>query len=322
VSAVLVGQLDAYAQDAGTPDEASTGSDSLPAVGTLRFEITVCKNDLLFAKRRVAVYTSNSEYSARGAATTLLNTAVKYVQEHCPQHFIFPPDKELSGYRQNVTSADVYYPDGSIAIHADFYNGDNAYNVGKTYEWGQISFPADVQRQARNEAAARLQRQAAVQVATEHFVAVRNAWWSNVWDTITAVFWSGVTLCIVVWLFARRYAIARWYFFTFHPHPAERTVQSAISAGTLLNGNQLAAILGEVPPCSSVFRQVRFEQSTALIDAMQDATQMHLRELQTRAKEQYEQAAVQQAQAALGQAAVALEQAKAMLNASKRSAQT
>jgi hypothetical protein len=115
------------------------------------------------------------------------------------------------------------------------------------------------------------------------------------------------------------HGVACWYYFTFHPHPAEPAVRSAIDSGRLLDGNQLAAVLGEAPPGNKYFREVRVAQTATLIGDMQTATNAQLHELNRQAQDKFAQAAVHEAQAALGAAAVALETAKAMLSASRRS---
>jgi hypothetical protein len=128
-----------------------------------------------------------------------------------------------------------------------------------------------------------------------------------------------VVLAIAFLLFLRRDPIARWYYFTFHPHPAESQILSAIDSGRLLDGKQLAAVLGEAPSGNRILREVRVAQSQTLVAQMQEATRAKLREFERQAKNKYAQAAVLEAQAALAAAAVALENAKAMLDASKRS---
>lgn len=106
----------------------------------------------------------------------------------------------------------------------------------------------------------------------------------------------------------------RW-FYSLTPHPAEPAIRSALAAGTILDGRQLATILGEAPADNRILRAVRDKQALALIAEMQAVTNRRIRQMDARAKEQYELAAAQQVQAALAQAAVALEQAKAMLQA-------
>jgi hypothetical protein len=177
-----------------------------------------------------------------------------------------------------------------------------------------VSFPTDTPQQQYFAQQVQAMGPAAVQ-RVEDATRYNYRFWRTA--RITAVWF--VVLAIAFLLFQRRDAIARWYYFTFHPHPAETQVRSAIASGRLLDGKQLAAVLGEAPPASGIFREVRIEQSRTLVSEMQEATRAHLRELERHAKDQYAQAAVLEAQAALAAAAVALESAKAMLDASKRS---
>lgn len=320
-AALLVG-TDARAQGAGGSGSvavipAATQSDA----GAMRYVITACKNEWPFPERRVAVYANSSDFSARGYAALVLDTALKIAWAQCPQHFIFVPGTEFPGFHKDVSSVDVYYSGGSVAIHAENYKGDRGTQVGSEYAWRQITYPTDEQREAAAQQAARDQERAAQQAAAQQYYIQRGLWRSRTWRTIKTIFWIGIGLLATSWLFKRRYAIARWYYFTFHPHPAQQTVQTAIDTGALLNGQQLAGLLGDEPSSNSILRQVRFEQSKTLIAAMEAATQYRLKQLRASAADHYEQAAVQQAQAALAQAAIALEQAKTYLNASKRSAQ-
>ena len=132
---------------------------------------------------------------------------------------------------------------------------------------------------------------------------------------ISLMIWAAILYGIYRFIMYIREPVARWYYFTFHPHPAEPAIRSALSDGTMLNGNQLQTVLGEPPAGNAILRAVRAEQAQSLIAEMEAMTKRRLRELEAHAKEQYEQAAAQQLQAALAQSAIALEQAKAMLHA-------
>ena len=112
-------------------------------------------------------------------------------------------------------------------------------------------------------------------------------------------------------IIARREAIARWYYFTFHPHPAAPIVRDALKTGTRLDGRALAAELAELPPGNSIFRKVRLEQAEKLVTEMQVMSRAHVREYERTAAEGYERAAVYATQEAVALAAVALEKAKA-----------
>lgn len=125
-------------------------------------------------------------------------------------------------------------------------------------------------------------------------------------------------------LFMRvRDPIARWYYFTFYPHPAESIVHNAITQGAApLDGRSLAAALGEMPPHNSVFRAVRIEQGERLVSLMREASLARMRAQEradnVRAKHTLEEAAALDVQAAVGLAGVALERAKAQFEASRR----
>lgn len=144
---------------------------------------------------------------------------------------------------------------------------------------------------------------------------------SSAWPVIVAVFhfllFAVPIFFCARFLYRRRVAIARWYYFTFHPHPAEPAIRSALAEGSVLDGKALATVLGEPPSGNAIFRAVRAAQTDALIGEMQAMTRAQMRELEERAEEGYQRAAVQQMQAALADAAVALEQAKTFLNTSR-----
>jgi hypothetical protein len=128
------------------------------------------------------------------------------------------------------------------------------------------------------------------------------------------------------WRYVRRHrasisrsflAIVRWYYFTFHPHPAEPIVQGAIRTGTVLDGRALANALGEVPPGNSIFRKVRLEQADRLVTGMQTMSREKVRAMELRAANDFERAAFITTREAIALAAVALEQAKAAWQASE-----
>ncbi len=146
---------------------------------------------------------------------------------------------------------------------------------------------------------------------------------SSAWPVIVGLFhvalWAIPAAVCGHILYENYEPIARWYYFTFHPHPAEPAIRAALASGTVLDGKALTEVLGEAPTGTGVFRAVRAAQAESLINEMQAMTRQQMEELRARAREKHEQAAVQQMQAALAEAAIALERAKAYLHASKRS---
>jgi hypothetical protein len=128
-----------------------------------------------------------------------------------------------------------------------------------------------------------------------------------------------VALCIWIAyrLWKKREAIARWYYFSFHPHPAEPLVRTSLSGGQLLDGMRLAAMLGELPPDNRILREVRIEQGEQLVHDMRRATERIIQENLAKARSDRERAAFIGIQESIALAAVALERAKAADAASK-----
>ncbi|MEI9932663.1 MAG: hypothetical protein WDM89_19545 [Rhizomicrobium sp.] len=142
------------------------------------------------------------------------------------------------------------------------------------------------------------------------------------WDTIWGVVAGIIDLFILILiglvrgLYALRTPVARWYYFNFHPHPAEPMVRRALQDGTVLNGRALASALSEMPPAGSILARVRLEQGEQLVAQMQAASRARIREFEKRAAKEYERAALYSMQEAVALAAVALEKAKAVFRAS------
>lgn len=128
---------------------------------------------------------------------------------------------------------------------------------------------------------------------------------------------AGVCLLILWRIYRKREAIARWYYFTFHPHPAERTVRRALDARTTLDGRALASALGEVPPDNRILREVRIAQGERLVSEMRRVSERMIRENLQKARSDSERAAFVGIQEAIALAAVALERAKAAQAAGK-----
>ena len=114
-----------------------------------------------------------------------------------------------------------------------------------------------------------------------------------------------------------RNTIAEWYYFAFHPHPAEPLVKSAI-AGSVLDGKALVAALSEEPLGSNIFRAVRNVQAERLFKELQVSTLQKLAEQgKHSARAEYEKASENGIREAIALAAVALERVKALRRASQ-----
>lgn len=139
-------------------------------------------------------------------------------------------------------------------------------------------------------------------------------------ERASASFWGWVKAlaagAVLLWLFLNREPIARWYYFTFSPHPATDIIHYALATDvSSLDGGRLATLLGELPPDNSTLRGVRVQQAEQLYRELQNASARRARELEERARESaadsYERAAYVGIQEAVALAAVALERAKA-----------
>ena len=129
---------------------------------------------------------------------------------------------------------------------------------------------------------------------------------------------AAVGLCVLVGLYIQREEIARWYYFTFSPHPAEPAVRFALAKGRLLDGDRLAAALGEAPSDNRILREVRIAQGERLVAEMRQMSAQMIRETLRSARTDNARAAVVGVDEAIALAAVALERAKAAHAASRR----
>ena len=118
-------------------------------------------------------------------------------------------------------------------------------------------------------------------------------------------------------LYANREGIARWYYFNFHPHPAEPLIRSALAHGTRLDGKRLAIILGELPSDNRILRDVRIIQGERLVAEMRKVSKQKIHDTIRTARADNARAAALGIQEAIALAAVALERAKAAYAASK-----
>jgi len=135
--------------------------------------------------------------------------------------------------------------------------------------------------------------------------------------------WTPWALAIgfLIWLFSIRRAFARWYYFHFHPHPAEPMVRSAIASASISDAtsNAIATALSQMPPGSSTLRAVRLAQAERLFRDLQSASAARQEAIERRARAgaaaAREEALYYGVQEAVLLAAAALERAKAAYQA-------
>lgn len=113
-------------------------------------------------------------------------------------------------------------------------------------------------------------------------------------------------------------ALIRWYYFTFHPHPAAPIVRASLSGRRTIAGAELAAALGEAPPDNRILREVRIAQGERLVVQMQQVSDQMIRQTVRNAQADNARAAVLGIQEAVALAALALERAKTAHEASKQ----
>lgn len=129
---------------------------------------------------------------------------------------------------------------------------------------------------------------------------------------------------LALYSFAKREALARWYFFRFHRHPAEQMVQRALLSPSTspANAQALARALGELPPGSSALRAARLRQAENLYRQLEVASAGRLDEMERRLTEATDEAKREAAfygmQEAVALAAVALARAKAAHRAASK----
>jgi hypothetical protein len=267
-----------------------------------------------FDERVVRVELEKSNYAWAKVVDGLLLRAAEFAWHNCARTYNHWIANGLD-YFYNIHEVDIYTPDGQPVIRAELgagYTGDGSMTSQHDYPWTVVDLGAQ-----RKQEAAQLAQQQALAAQRAAWEQQRDADAAAGWATAGKVFRTILLLLAAGLLFWMREPIARWYYFMFHPHPAAPAIRSALASGTVMDGKRLATILGEAPADGRILRAVRAEQAQALIVEMQSMTQARIRELEARAKEQYEHAAAQQLQAALAQAAVVHEQAKAMLNATQ-----
>jgi len=285
----------------------------LRSVGTLTFSITACENAAFGQPRRsVEVHTEMPYYENSGVTGMILQQALEFAWRECPQHFLWVDGSAWPGFHNDVSSVDVYLPDGTHAIQAQGYVGDSAYSNGSNYHWSQVTDVGAIARQQAADQAARAEQdQQRAQMFARRQIAAENRW-------NTSMSWLDFfVLCgVLIWLFTKREVIARWYYFL-TPHPATGVVNAAIESGVDIDGKTFAAIMRPLPG-GKIEKDVRAQQARVL----SAKAQRHMEALRAEAERVMAEAVRDKdfinAQDELVKAATAHERAKARLNALRK----
>ncbi len=296
----------AFGEGFATPDEVED------ALGQLTYTITACQNEAIgMPSRSVRVTAEKPDYENRRIVETVLYQAVRYAWQSCPLHVIFGMTQESPQLRYEVKSVELHLPDGSLAVRATWFaSALGPYRWGSVDDVGATSREAEA-RQLAQEEQARRNAEAQAQYQAQRAES-------------SAAFWHGAKqiaigigiLFALRWLYRRRVRILRWYYFNFHPHPAEPMVRSALR-GAPVDGKALGAALGELPSRDSILRGVRIEQGERIVEKMRRVSERTIKQDRVRARADYEHAAFYGVQEAIALAAVALERARAAHTASK-----
>jgi len=296
------------------------------ALGRLTYSITACRNEAVgMPSRSVSVTSEKSEYEDRRVVETVLYWATLYAWRACPLPVIWGMVRPLPQPRFEVKSIELYLPDGGLAIRATGLS-----SAMGPYRWATVEDVGAAQREmAARQAAQQEQAQQLAQARqaeedqsrrdAEEWSQRRDRWaaWSRAHEDDAKQIAIGVGALIVsMALWRKRTAILRWYFFNFHPHPAEPMVRAALRGGAL-DGNALASALGEVPSRNSILRDVRIVQGERLVERMSRVSERTIKRDLARAREDHERAAFHGVQEAIALAAVALERARASHATSK-----
>jgi hypothetical protein len=298
----------------------ATSAELDQAVGALTFSLTACKNsEFGSGDRSVRVTSTKSDYDTPRVIDAILLRAAQYAWQACPLYFIFGMGQEMPALRRDISSIDLYLPDGTRAFTAFPLIGDQAFNNGPSYKWGNFS---DLGPQERAAAAAATAQ--AAQAVQQQAIAQQNernaaqtaadvgSFFSTIWLLIKLAFWGG----IAAWLFSKREIIARWYY-SLTPHPATAMVEAAIERGVELDGQAFADLMRPMPG-GAIEKQVRAEQARKLTGR----AQAHADRLRTEADQIRDEARREKefitAQDDLAKAAVAHERAKARLDALRK----
>lgn len=286
-----------YTDDFSTPDEIYSGQvhasddDIAGEFGNVSYAMETCG-----ATRSVAI---RVEHFRRGypevaeAIHETIRRGVLYAWHHCPIS-----SEDLS-QRLAIDSIHIYLPGGTEAWRAsgfgpvttDVASGESI--SGTVYDFQQTAL----------------------------YVGDFSEWWDGVLFALgmsSGTFWTVLFLIVLIGVAIwKREALARWYYFRFHPHPAEPIVRGALASGSVLDGPKLARVLGDVPKGNRVLAEVRIAQGELLIQEMQALSRAKVREYERSAAAAYQTAALQSINEAIALAAVALERAKALWRASE-----
>jgi hypothetical protein len=301
------------------------------AVGSVSFAMDNCHPDTEYAhnsdNRMVHVTLSKvpDDFEQRHTVIDeLLRWTAQYAWGQCPQPYYDFDRRQKDDFHYDLDQVNIVGPDGMTLVSGtlggrgmDLYGDQALWSSKRGYVWRRYR---NVIAERRQEAAVEQRREQAVAVRQEQ-QAVTKA--EN--EHAGRIFFNWIkaigALALLLWLWASREAIARWYYFNFNPHPAEAMVQQTIAAGqaSSANAQALARALGDLPPDNDILRRVRIEQAERLVNSLQYASAARARELAERDRiatiEAHERAAYYGMQEAIALAAVALEKAKAAYQA-------
>ena len=105
------------------------------ALGALTFSVTACENKYIGPpERKVQIRSEKVDYSNPAVVDLLLVKAAEFAWRTCPLHELFL-QTELPELKYEVSSVDLYLPDGTHAVSA--YGLQK--NFGGSYNWGSVA---------------------------------------------------------------------------------------------------------------------------------------------------------------------------------------
>ena len=274
---------------------------------------------------RVTLRDAGDGYRGAGVVNTLLKNALSMAWAQCPLIRNSPDGSRTFEY--GVAAVDIFAPSEPGTDPAEVYHAET-FTEGA--QWAAVS---DIGLAREREAAAATVPSSTpsaqptdaaeppppvVALAPVATTSVEPPLLSAATKRVVWTWLKGFALaCFVVWVVAYRRSIATWYYFAFHPHPAEPLVQRALSSDvtSASTAHALAQALGQMPPGSSTLRAVRLQQADRLFGQLHDASVARQRAIERKMREgaarAREEAAFVSLQEAVALAAVALEHAKA-----------